>query len=147
MGTFEALTMLGIFPNPGQNVYFITPTFFESISIRNGVTGKTATIKNINFDPSGQNVFIQSAKLNGQPYTKNWLQHSFFLEGGTLELTLGATESGWGTRSQDVPPSLGPFGNGNSTLPGNGTSNGTRAALERRGVMPRLDLDWLESWR
>jgi putative alpha-1,2-mannosidase len=110
MGSFVALVMMGIFPNAGQDVYFIIPPFFESISIKNGQTGKTATIKNINFDPSYKNYFVQSATLNGKAYTKNWITHSFFLEGGMLELTLGAEESSWGTRKEDVPPSLGPFG-------------------------------------
>jgi putative alpha-1,2-mannosidase len=111
MGSFAALVMMGIFPNAGQDVYFITPPFFESISIKNGQTGKTATIRNVNFDPSHKAIYVQSAKLDGVPYTRNWLQHSFFLEGGTLELVLGDKESDWGTRAQDVPPSLGPFGN------------------------------------
>ncbi|KAF2646597.1 hypothetical protein P280DRAFT_486215 [Massarina eburnea CBS 473.64] len=112
MGSFEALTMMGIFPNAGQDVYFITPPFFESISIKNGQTGKTATIRNINYDSSFKNIYIQSATLNGKPYSKNWLQHNFFLDGGLLELRLGANESSWGTRPEDLPPSLGPFGNG-----------------------------------
>jgi putative alpha-1,2-mannosidase len=112
MGSFESLTMMGIFPNAGQDVYFITPPFFESVSIKNGQTGKTATIRNINYDPSFKNIYIQSATVNGKPYHKNWLQHKFFLEGGLLELTLGANESSWGTRPEDVPPSLGPHGNG-----------------------------------
>ncbi|KAK3059597.1 hypothetical protein LTR53_020336, partial [Teratosphaeriaceae sp. CCFEE 6253] len=43
MGSFVALTLLGLFPNPGQDVYLITPPFFESWSIRNKVTGKVAT--------------------------------------------------------------------------------------------------------
>ena len=110
MGSFESLTMIGLFPNPGQNVYFITPPFFPSVSITNGATGKTATVKNVNFDATYKNIYVQSAKLNGKPYTKNWLTHDFFLSGGTLELTLGPTESAWGTRrAVDVPPSLGPF--------------------------------------
>lgn len=110
MGSFIALTMMGIFPNPGQNVYFITPPFFPSVSIKNGATGKTATIKNINFDAAYKNIYVQSATLNGQPYTKNWLTHAFFLNGDTLELTLGPTESKtWGTAAADLPPSLGPF--------------------------------------
>ncbi|KAF2702817.1 glycoside hydrolase family 92 protein [Pleomassaria siparia CBS 279.74] len=108
MGSFEALTMMGIFPNPGQDVYFITPPFFESVSIVSGQTGKTATITNVNFDAAGKNVYIQRAILNGSPYTKNWLQHSFFMEGGVLELTLGPEESAWGTKPEDGPPSLGP---------------------------------------
>lgn len=111
MGSFAALTMMGIFPNAGQDVYFIIPPFFESISIRNGQTGKTATIRNINFDKGYRNIYIQSAKLDGKEYTRNWLQHSFFLNGGVLELVLGDKESTWGTREEDVPPSLGPKGN------------------------------------
>ncbi|KAK8021063.1 glycoside hydrolase family 92 protein [Apiospora arundinis] len=108
MGSFVALSMLGIFPNPGQDIYFITPPFFASVSIANPMTGKTATIKNINFDPAYKNIYIQSAKLNGEVYTKNYLTHSFFLEGGTLELTLGAREStAWGTGEGDIPPSYG----------------------------------------
>ena len=111
MGSFVALVMMGIFPNAGQDVYLIIPPFFESISITNGQTGKTATIKNVNFSPDQKNYFIQSATLDGVPYTRNWIQHKFFLEGGVLELTLGDTESAWGTRAQDGPPSLGPFSN------------------------------------
>ncbi|ETS82234.1 hypothetical protein PFICI_07236 [Pestalotiopsis fici W106-1] len=45
MGSFAALSMLGIFPNPGQDVYFITPPFFRKISITNQHTGKVATIR------------------------------------------------------------------------------------------------------
>ncbi|CAK4034789.1 glycoside hydrolase family 92 [Lecanosticta acicola] len=106
MGSFIALTMMGIFPNPGQDIYFITPPFFEEVSIRNKLTGKRATIRNFNFDTSYQNIYIQSATLDGKPYTRNYLQHSFFLEGGVLELTLGRNESVWGTRAEDLPPSL-----------------------------------------
>lgn len=106
MGSFAALTLLGIFPNPGQDVYFITPPFFKSVAITNRQTGKKATIRNVNFDPEGKNVFVQNVTLDGVPYTRNWLQHRFFLEGGTLELVLGPTESGWGTRDEDLPPSL-----------------------------------------
>jgi putative alpha-1,2-mannosidase len=82
------------------------------VKLRNGQTGKTATIRNVNFDPTHQNIFIQSATLNGKPYNKNWLQHDFFLNGDTLELTLGRNESNWGTAIGDLPPSLSPYENG-----------------------------------
>lgn len=107
MGSFVALAMMGIFPNPGQDIYFITAPFFSSISITNGMTGNTATIKTVNFDAAYKNIYIQSAKLNGEDYSKNYLTHSFFLQGGTLELTLGEKEStAWGTGEDDLPPSL-----------------------------------------
>ncbi|KXS94270.1 hypothetical protein AC578_9656 [Pseudocercospora eumusae] len=106
MGAFLAFTMMGLFPNPGQDVYFIIPPFFESVNITHPITKKTATIRNINFDPSYSSVYIQSATLDGKPYTRNWIDHSFFTEGKELLLTLGRNESAWGTKIEDLPPSL-----------------------------------------
>ena len=101
--------MMGLFPNPGQDVYLITPPYFESVSVTSPLTGKTATIRNVNFDPSYQAVYIQSATLDGEAYTKNWIDHSFFMEGKELVLTLGRNESAWGTQVADLPPSLGSY--------------------------------------
>ncbi|KAL1982571.1 hypothetical protein VTN96DRAFT_1157 [Rasamsonia emersonii] len=107
MGSFTALSMMGIWPVPGQNVYLLTPPFFREVSIRHGITGKVATIRNLNFDPTYKNIYIQNATRDGKPWTKNWIAHDFFLEGGVLELTLGSTESStWGTAVEDLPPSL-----------------------------------------
>lgn len=106
MGAFAVLSMMGLFPNPGQNVYLITPPFFEQIKIRSEQTGKIATIRNVHFDAKYKNIYIQSATLNGRKYTKSWIGHEFFLEGGTLELILGSRESSWGTREEDLPPSM-----------------------------------------
>lgn len=115
MGSFASLSMMGIFPNAGQNVYFITPPFFREISITSQTTGKTATIRNVNFDPEYEVIYIQSATLDGQPYTKNWIDHAFFMDGGLLELVLGREESDWGTRDEDLPPSLSITGPANGT--------------------------------
>lgn len=114
--------MMGIFPNAGkwihsasscilipltgQDVYFITPPFFASVSITNPQTGKTATIRNTNFDGGVSNIYVQTATLDGKPYARNWLQHKFFLKRGILELKLGPMESDWGTREEDIPPSI-----------------------------------------
>ena len=57
MGAFVGLAMMGLYPVAGQNIYLITPPFFESVSITNRDTGKTATIRNVNFDPEGKEVF------------------------------------------------------------------------------------------
>ncbi|KAF2399945.1 alpha-1,2-mannosidase, putative subfamily [Trichodelitschia bisporula] len=116
MGSFAALTMLGIFPNAGQNVYFITPPFFEEVSIISRVTGKKATIRNINFDAAYKNIYVQAATLDRRPYTKSWIDHTFFLRGGLLELTLGANESRWGTQPADLPPSLSTSGFADRTV-------------------------------
>ena len=123
MGSFVAFSMMGLFPNPGQNVYLITPPFFESVNITSPLTNKTAVIRNINYDSTYQAIYIQSARLNGEPYTKNWIDHSFFTEGKELVLTLGRNESSWGTKVQDLPPSLGEYSG----------INGTKMAKRYRG--------------
>jgi len=105
MGSFTTLSMMGLWPIPGQNVYLITPPYFSEVNLTSGQTGKVATIRNVNFDAEYENIYIQSATLNGKNYTKNWITHDFWLEGGVLELTLGKNESSWGTANEDLPPS------------------------------------------
>ncbi|OOQ90455.1 putative alpha-1,2-mannosidase family protein [Penicillium brasilianum] len=112
MGSFVAMSMMGLFPNPGQSVYLITVPFFESVSIVSPLTGNTATVRVANWskfnslNDTGSTGFIQSATLDGQPYTRNWVDHDFFTEGQDLVITLGRNESAWGTGPQDLPPSL-----------------------------------------
>lgn len=105
MGAFPVLSMMGTWPVQGQNVYLLSPPFFPSISITSRVTGKIATMKVKNFDASGVNIYPQSVTLNGVPYTKNWITHDFFLNGGVLEWTVGPNESDWGRADADLPPS------------------------------------------
>ncbi|KAK5018464.1 hypothetical protein LTR39_000965 [Cryomyces antarcticus] len=105
MGSFSTLSMMGLWPFSGQNVYLIMPPFFPEVNLTNGHTGKTATVRNIGFDAGYNNIYIQNATLNGKAWTKNWISHDFYRNGGVLELTLGSEESSWGTRSQDLPPS------------------------------------------
>ncbi|CAJ2505155.1 Uu.00g125490.m01.CDS01 [Anthostomella pinea] len=105
MGAFSAFAFMGFFPVAGQDVYLLTPTMFRSVSIRTP-TGGRATLKCIGFDPTYKPIYIQSVRLNGKPYTRNWITHDFFYYGGTLEFVLGTAESEWGTRDEDLPPSL-----------------------------------------
>lgn len=107
MGSFLFFSMAGLFPVAGQNVYLITPPFFQEVSVLNRLTKKTATIRITNFDPKYGSLFIQSAAVNGKPWTKSWIGHEFFTEGWTLELELGPAESAWGTKREDRPPSWG----------------------------------------
>lgn len=115
---------MGVFPVAGQDVYLIVPPFFREVKVRAGSDLKSSTpvaandrkakwavIRTVNFDPAmqgdgGKPVYIQSAKLNGKKYTKNWITHEFFERGGVLELVVGTEESKtWGTGKKDLPPS------------------------------------------
>lgn len=103
MGGFIVFNMLGIYPNAGQDIYMITSPFLPEASIKNPETGKTAKITAKNL--SDKNRYIQSAKLDGKDYQKAYLTHSFFTEGGHLELEMGSDpKSKWGTK--ELPPSL-----------------------------------------
>ncbi len=141
MGSFVALSMIGLFPNPGQDVYLISPPYFESVAITNPLTNRTATIRSVGFDPKYRNIYVQHATLDGKEYTQNWIDHSFFTEGKELVLTLGRNESTWGTRVEDLPPSLGHYegfgGNTSSSSAGGigarGGGSSSMAEFWRRG--------------
>ncbi|RWA04768.1 hypothetical protein EKO27_g10339 [Xylaria grammica] len=106
MGAFSAFAFMGFFPVAGQDVYLLTPPLFREVSIKTPDGKGRATLRNVNFDPEYTNIYIQSAKLNGETYTKNWITHDFFVKGGVLEFVLGPKESSWGAQKEDLPPSL-----------------------------------------
>ncbi|KAK4146043.1 glycoside hydrolase [Dichotomopilus funicola] len=152
MGSFVAFSMMGLFPNPGQNVYLITPPFFEAVNITHPVTGRTARIRTVGFDAGYEAIYVQSATLDGEVYTKSWVDHSFFTEGRELVLTLGKEESStWGRKVEDLPPSLGEyqgFGGrssgggserGRGRASGNGSGNGTLKRTVMEGLLHRAE--------
>ncbi|KAL1644969.1 hypothetical protein SLS58_004040 [Diplodia intermedia] len=134
MGAFVAFAMMGLFPNPGQDVYLISPPFFENVAVTHPLTNRTATVRCVNFDPTYEAIYIQSATVDGEPWTKNWIDHSFFAEGKELVLVLGRNESAWGTRVQDLPPSLSEY----QGFGGNGSAAATRT--RRAPLKPRMPM-------
>jgi putative alpha-1,2-mannosidase len=108
MGAFSALAMMGIFPVAGQDVYLLTPPLFPEVRLKSRGP-KPAIIRKVVAPGTPGNasdaIYIQSAKLDGRPYTRNWITHELFLKGGLLEITVGRNESSWGTRDEDLPPS------------------------------------------
>ena len=105
MGAFSAFAMMGFFPVAGQDVYLLSTPFFPSVSIRAKVPGKWAVIRVRNFDAERKRIYIQSVRLNGRRYERNWIGHEFFIKGGVLEFEVGEEEGTWGTGEGEVPPS------------------------------------------
>jgi predicted alpha-1,2-mannosidase len=104
MSAWYVLAAAGIHPVcPGETRYEITSPVFSKISVTLDVhyaTGKTFTI--IARHNSPQNVYIQRAWLNGQPYGKCWIDHADIMAGGTLELEMGAAPNKhWGVRGDE----------------------------------------------
>lgn len=102
---FLVFAMLGLFPNAGQNVYFITAPYFQSWSIINKLTGQTARMEVVN-RTFGTGLAIQRVWVNGEVWSKNWIGHELFIEGWLVQIELGVDESTWGQADEDLPPSL-----------------------------------------
>jgi len=59
---------------------------------------------------SEQNLYVQSASLNGQPYAKNWISHQDLQKGGALEFRMGANPE----KTRGTDPSAYPYSYSNS---------------------------------
>lgn len=99
MSSWLAFHMLGLFPNAGQSYYLINTPFFEESTLHLAEGDFTIVARKL----SDKNRYIQSATLNGQSYDLAWIEHQNLVNGGVLELQMGAKPTGWGTRI--LPPS------------------------------------------
>jgi predicted alpha-1,2-mannosidase len=87
MSSWYVFSALGFYPvTPGSNEYVIgTPVFEEArIHLENGEYF-TVRAKNI----SDENIYIQSAELNGSPFRKSFIKHETIMQGGELIFIMG----------------------------------------------------------
>ncbi|MCW3078587.1 MAG: alpha-mannosidase [Segetibacter sp.] len=89
---------------PGTDQYVIGSPVFNKITITlEG--GKKFVIEGKN--NSKDNVYIQSATLNGKNYSRNWLSHSDIVNGGALNFDMGSIPNvSRGVSDEDKPFSL-----------------------------------------
>lgn len=82
---------------PGDGRYEITSPVFDRVEFRLDpayAAGGSFVIEAR--DNSPENIYIQSATLNGKKYDKCYLTHDDLAVGGTLVLQMGAKPSDWG---------------------------------------------------
>ena len=105
MSAWYAFAALGLYPVcPGVPEYAIASPTFPKATIRLK-DGKRFTI--IAKNASEDNIYIQSATLNGRRYTKNYLAHADLMKGGELVFVMGDKPSAeWGRGEADIPYSL-----------------------------------------
>jgi predicted alpha-1,2-mannosidase len=99
MSAWYVLAASGIHPVcPGETRFEITSPVFNKITFNldpKYSKGKTFTIEAQN--NSSENRYIQSAKLNGKPYNKCYLDYSNIVSGGKLVLVMGSQPNmNWG---------------------------------------------------
>lgn len=99
MSAWYVLASTGLHPVcPGDTRYEITSPVFNSVEMELDTTysqGESFTIKTISNNP--QNIYIQSATLNGKPYNKCYIDHKDIMRGGVLQLVMGSKpNNNWG---------------------------------------------------
>ncbi|MEA3444611.1 MAG: GH92 family glycosyl hydrolase [Bacteroidota bacterium] len=104
MSSWYVFSALGFYPvTPASVDYAIgTPKFEEAvISLKNENTFSLIANK-----LSSENIYIQSAKLNGKEYTRSFITHSDILQGGTLVFEMGPkANKEWGAENGNMPVS------------------------------------------
>lgn len=98
MSAWYVLAAAGIHPIcPGDGRYEITSPVFDRVEFRLDpayAAGGSFVIEAR--DNSPENIYIQSATLNGKKYDKCYLTHDDLAAGGTLVLQMGAKPLDWG---------------------------------------------------
>ena len=105
LSSWFCFAALGFYPmNAVNGVYVLGSPLVSRASLRNPDNGKLFTI--VAENNSAENVYIQSAQLNGQPLTRSWITHSQIAAGGELYLRMSSTPNKqWGSAPEDRPPS------------------------------------------
>jgi len=96
---------MGFYPvTPAVNEYVLGAPLFKKVTL-NLENGKTIVInapKN-----SDENRYVNALKINGKPYSKNWLNHMDLQKGAVLDFDMSATPNKKrGTNEADFPYSF-----------------------------------------
>lgn len=108
MSSWYVFHSMGLFPNAGQDYYLITAPRYPKVTLAVGEKTFNILVKNA----GDNNIYVQSAKLNGRTLKRAWIKHEEIRNGGTLILEMGDKPSSWGTKMP--PPSLSSSYNANS---------------------------------
>jgi predicted alpha-1,2-mannosidase len=91
MSAWYIMSSLGFYQvAPAGGVYVFGSPLFDKSTVDVG-NGKLFTV--VAHNNSDKNIYIQSAKLNGKPYTKSYINFNDIKSGGTLEFEMGNTPS------------------------------------------------------
>ena len=101
MSAWYVLSSIGLYQEePAGGKYIIGSPLFNEAALNVG-DGKTFTVKAVN--NSDENIYVQSATLNGKRYDKSYIDYRDIIAGGTLELVMGPKPSKWGTGKKNRP--------------------------------------------
>ena len=107
MSAWYLFSAMGFYPvNHGLGQYTIGSPLFDRVEFDHGFGGRL-TIMAMNNGKN--NIYIQSVKLNGKSYLKNWFQHKDLFSKGnvTIEFEMGDQPNfRWGVGAANCPSSM-----------------------------------------
>ena len=101
MSAWYIMSAMGLYQvDPsGSRLVFGSPILDEAkLNVGDGKTFRIVAKNN-----GKDNLYIQSVRLNGKNYTKSYIEYADVIKGGTLEFTMGAQPSKFGTAKKDRP--------------------------------------------
>jgi predicted alpha-1,2-mannosidase len=92
MSSWYIWSRMGIFPNAGQEYYYLFGSNFKKSTITLA-NGKKIIIESKN--ASEDNIYVQSCTVNGKTWNKAWINHSDLANGAIIKFKMGATPNSW----------------------------------------------------
>ncbi|WP_044200734.1 GH92 family glycosyl hydrolase [Flammeovirga sp. OC4] len=103
MSAWYVFSAMGFYPvNPANGEYIIGSPIFSKVTIHLD-NGNDFVIEAKNNDIN--NLYIQGATLNGNPFDKSFITHQQIEEGGKITFEMGASKSTWGEAKESRPVS------------------------------------------
>ena len=110
LSALYVLMAMGLFEMDGgasvDPYYDLGSPLFERVTIHLDAeyySGKDFTIEAHHNSP--ENIYIQSARLNGNEINRAWIKHSEIVSGGKLELEMGPNpNTAWASGEEALPP-------------------------------------------
>ncbi|MEM6885638.1 MAG: glycoside hydrolase domain-containing protein, partial [Verrucomicrobiota bacterium] len=99
LSSWYVWSAMGVFPVSGQDLYLIGSPLFGRSEIK--LPGRPFIITATG--NLGEDIYVQSARLNGEEIDRAYLRIDEFEDGGTLELDMGPNPSKWARKNH--PPS------------------------------------------
>jgi predicted alpha-1,2-mannosidase len=103
MSAWYVFSALGFYPvNPAEGLYVIGSPVVDKATLNFGKRAFTVVAEN----NSPQNIYIQSATLNGRVLVNTYISHAQLLAGGELRFRMGSKpNTNWGRVAANRPPS------------------------------------------
>jgi putative alpha-1,2-mannosidase len=105
MSAWYIFSSMGFYPaNPANGAFVFGSPLFDEITLKLP-DNKQFSVRALN--NSEKNIYLQSAKLNGNPYSRSYITYKDIMQGGTLEFEMGPSPNKqFGSRPEDRPASV-----------------------------------------